>query len=301
MASFKRHVRTTLPPIALAAAAAALIPAAASPHGGPTAVNVADTSSPCPSGTSSPTASPSATSSASASATSSPSVTPSDSATATTSPSATPSDSATATASPTGSTSPTACTPTISDVSQPNKTAGQPVTLSGTAEPNSTVDVFYRNATTGSGFSLLKSTTANATGGWSVTFTPAYSSDYQVTSNGQTSAVRTVNVTVKVTIDDIRYLGKDARGRCVTRFLGGTYPYIPGAPVWVRNSRTTPSQPIGYTQVFRYGGSGRYDARFGLTCGQTYRLFSLISGQGSDGKRYTDNGVGENNWYTGGH
>ncbi len=50
----------------------------------------------------------------------------------------------------------------------------------------------------------------------------------------------------------------------------------------------------------QYGGSGRYDARFGLQCAQPYRLFSLISGVGSDATRYADNGVGTDTWYTAG-
>lgn len=66
---------------------------------------------------------------------------------------------------------------------------------------------------------------------------------------------------------------------------------MPGAPVWVRNSAVAPTQPIGFTRVYQQGGSGRYDAAFGLRCGWSYSLFALISGVGSDGNRYAANGV----------
>lgn len=194
---------------------------------------------------------------------------------------------------------------TIDNVSQPNKTAGTPVVLTGHAPASSTVQIFYKNATTGGAFVAYgNAVAANSAGNWSFTFTPAYNGTYYAQvgsgSSAQKSNQVTVNVNVKVTITDIRYLGKDARGKCVTRFLGGTFPFIPGAPAWIRNSAVSPTQPIGFTRVFQFGSSGRYDARFGLTCGQTYRLFSLISGTGSNGVKYTDNGVGKDITYKAG-
>ncbi len=191
--------------------------------------------------------------------------------------------------------------PTITGVAQPSPTAGQPVTLTGTASPGATVDVYVDNATL-SGFVSVGSTTADAGGSWSFTFTPSYTDQVYVrdAATGQSSATVTVRVTVKVSIDAIRYLGRDARGRCVTRFLGGTYPYVPGAAVWIRDASTSPSTPIGSASVTQYGGSGRYDSRFGLTCGATYRLFALVSGVGTDGKRYADNGASPTTTYRGG-
>ncbi len=190
----------------------------------------------------------------------------------------------------------------ITGVAQSSKTAGTPVTLSGSGPPNGRVELYYRDATTAGSDRLLAELTPDAAGAWHWTFNPAYSGSYVASSTGAPSGQGAVTVTVrvKVTIDRISYLGRDSRGRCMTRFLGGTFPFIPGAATWIRNSALSPSRPIGYTKVFQFGGSGRYDTQFGLTCGQRYRLFSLISGAGSDGARYADDGVGADTWYTAG-
>ncbi len=201
-------------------------------------------------------------------------------------------------------TTPPASGPAMS-LSQPDPTAGRPVTLGGSAAPGSSVRVYHRDAGTNGAYVPFSSTvSADASGSWRFSFTPSYSgSYYAVATAGSTTeqtAARTVDVNVKVTIDAVRYLGRDARGMCVTRFLGGTYPYIPGAPVWIRNSAVSPAAPIGSGTVSQFGNSGRYDIRFGLTCARAYTLFSLISGTGSNGVTYTGNGVGADTRYVAG-
>lgn len=194
--------------------------------------------------------------------------------------------------------------PSIDNVDQPSKVAGTRVTLGGSGPASGTVILRYRNGTTAGAWVTLANPATDATGHWTYAFNPAYTTDLMAQTGSGTSTVQsavvTLRVVVKVTIDAIRYLGRDARGTCVTRFLGGTFPYIPGAPVWIRNSAVSPTQPIGSGRVLQYGGSGRYDIRFGLTCGRSYRLFSLISGTGSDGRHYTDNGVGTDRSYVAG-
>ncbi len=199
---------------------------------------------------------------------------------------------------------PPATAPPMSLV-QPDKTAGQPVTLSGTAAPGATVRVYYRNAATnGSYLPYPAAVTADGAGSWRLVFTPFYSGTYYATTSAGSASQSTpplsVDVNVKVTIDAVRYLGRDSRGRCVTRFLGGTYPYISAAPVWIRDSSAGRSVPIGSGTVSQFGNSGRYDIRFGLTCGQAYTLFSLISGTGGNGVSYAGNGVGADTRYVAG-
>ncbi len=178
--------------------------------------------------------------------------------------------------------------PTIDAVTPVPQLAGQPVTISGRAQPGTQVQLFARDATTAAGTSVA-STTAGTDGSYALTRAMTYNSAvYVATAQGRSSTAQ-VNVTVKVTIDSVVYQYRDARGRCVVRFSGGTYPYIPGAPVWIR---TTSGTPVGSTTVTQFGASGRYSSLFGLSCGSTYSLFSLISGTGADGVTYTLNGVG---------
>ncbi len=186
--------------------------------------------------------------------------------------------------------------PTIS-YSQPDKTAGQTVTFSGSAPANSTVNIEIKNATTAGAYKPLATVTADNTGSWSYATPMSYNSSVLVWNAAGSNAVF-VHVNVKVTIDAIQFVKKDARGMDVTQFRGGVYPYIPGARVWIRNAAVSPSAPIGSSSVVKYGASGRYVVYFGLKPGQSYKLFSLISGTGSDGVQYTDNGTGAARSYT---
>ncbi len=186
----------------------------------------------------------------------------------------------------------------ITDVHQPSSVAGTHLTIIGRGPIGQVVSLHLLNAATAGSYVLFATVPVNANGDWSYTFHPSRTGTYHATtgtgSNLQRSNAVTVPVTVKVTIDRLVYMGRDARGMCVTRFLGGVFPYVPGAPVWVRNSAVSPTQPIGYANVFQRGGSGRYDVAFGLVCGRAYHLFALISGADRYGIRHADNGVSYN-------
>ncbi len=182
---------------------------------------------------------------------------------------------------------PGAAAPTIDSISNPKQLAGQPVTITGTAVAGGTAQLWTRDAT--KAYSAVASTTVSGAGLYSFVRNLAYNTSLYVRSPQGQSATKTVTVKVKVTIDSVRYAYTDPRGKCVVRFNGGTYPYIPGARVYIR---TTSGTPVGSTTVTRFGGSGRYSALFGLNCASTYTLFSLISGTASNAVVYTLNGTG---------
>ncbi len=179
--------------------------------------------------------------------------------------------------------------PTIDAVVNSDRLAGRPVTVRGHAQPGGNVRLRARNVTTHGSFATVGSTVAAPDGSYRFTTNVAYNSTLVVSDVNGTSSGRDVLVRVKVTIDSVAYRYTDSRGRCVVRFAGGTYPYIPGAPVYIR---TTSGVPVGSTSVTRLGASGRYSALFGLSCARSYTLFSLISGRSATGAVYTLDGTG---------
>lgn len=165
--------------------------------------------------------------------------------------------------------------------------AGELLSVAGLSRPNEQVRLLTKDAT--HGYQAVAMTTADSSAHYSITAPLAYNTSLYVESYDGQSPVLAANLRVKVTIDTVRYQYKDKRGRCVVRFNGGTYPYIPGAAVFIR---TTSGTPIGFTTVTKFGASGRYSALFGLNCGTSYSLYALISGTASNGTVYTGSGLG---------